>query len=100
MNTQRDIWECDDERTALWAADPGRAAMLAYLEVIAVWHEQVEAGIYWGVPALHRLPSTETSVLRAEPSTMRSRPSRYVRDDSAGHYVVPGQVRRLWQAAA
>ena len=102
MMAQREIWECDGERTELWASDSSRAAMLAYLEVLALWHEQVTAGIYWGVPALHRLPTRDSknNLLEFEPSTLRSRPARYNRDESAGSYTVPAEVRSRWLAVA
>ena len=98
MQAQQEIWEVDEQRAALWQSDPHRAAMLAYLDVVALWHEQVEQGMYWGIPALHRLPTDSYPV--AERSTQRSRPARYTRDDSAGQWLVPGEVRERWLAAA
>ena len=99
-----DIWNIDSERQALWSENPRRAAMLAYLEVVALWHDQVEQGIYWGVPALHRLAKPEQAatreVLAFEPSTLRSRPHRYSRDESASEYVVPVEIRERWLRAA
>lgn len=102
MNTNEQIWDCDDERLERWGDEPERAAMLAYLEVVALWHEQVEAGIYRGIPALHRLPAPAKSgdILEAEPSTLRSRPPRYTPDDSAGHWIVPPEVQERWLVAA
>lgn len=104
MANERCIWDIDTDRSRLWSEDPKRAAMLAYLEVIALWHEQVEDGIYWGIPALHRVANAEDQetreVLAFEPSTMRSRPAQYTPDESASEYVVPVEVRERWQAAA
>ena len=101
MSTATEIWACDDDRQQLWADDPGRAAFLAYLEVVALWHEQVVDGVYWGIPALHRLPSRPQPVSNSyECSTMRSRPPCYTRDSSAGQFEVPSEVRERWLAAA
>lgn len=102
MDTRtREIWDCDAQRLEVWEENPARAAMLAYLEVVSLWHEQVERGVYLGVPALHRLPAPAADRHGvAEPSTLRSRPSRYMPDQSAGHYVVPGQIRQRFLAAA
>lgn len=99
MSQQLEIWACDKEREDLWGAEPTRAAMLAYLEVVSLWHEQVEAGTYRGIPALHRVPES-SKLIEFEPSTQRSRPVRYQRDDSAGHWRVPDEVKQRFLVAA
>lgn len=103
MTTHNEIWNIDEDRGDLWESNSSRAALLAYLEVVALWHDQVEAGIYWGIPALHRLPQQKprpSNVLEFEPSTQRSRPIRYTRDSSAGEFVVPVEIMQKWAAAA
>ncbi len=97
MDHKSDIFDVDADRANLWLTDPERAAKLAYLDIVGLWHDQVEAGMYGGVPAVHRLP-----VLVADDgaSTQRSRPAQYTRDTSAGQWVVPGEIRRRWLAVA
>ena len=100
MQTHQEIWNCDAERAQLWTEDPQRAAMLAYLEVLSLWHEQVECGVYLGIPAMHRLPDDATRELRQESQTTPSGVVNPMAKTPAMGHVVPLAVHRVWLAAA
>ena len=101
MKSDIEIWSGDEDREDLWTQDPERAALLAYLDVVALWHEQVTEGVYRGVPAMHTLPAGQPNrSAKRECATSRSRPARFTRDDSAGQWVVPREVRSRWLASA
>lgn len=71
----------------LWETDPARAAKLAFLETSMMWQEQVEQGIFGGVPAL--------TLELAEDHT---RPLKVVLPDTdAGVHAVPDAVKRLFE---
>ena len=50
---ERHIWETDEEEARLWDEDPVRAARLAYLRLQCYWHDQVQSGVYRGIPVLN-----------------------------------------------
>lgn len=96
-----EIWTIGEGRKTLWENAPERAARMAYLQVLAMWHRQVEEGLYTGIPYLFddrfRWGDDEEE---DETPTMPSRPGRVERDESAGMWLVPGKIRTIYEAAA
>lgn len=71
----------------LWETDPARAAKLAFLETSMLWQEQVEQGIYTGVPGFE-----------FEMADDHTRPFKTVQPDTdAAVHAVPDAVRRLFE---
>ena len=97
-----EIWEIGEGREQLWKNHPARAARLAYLQVVALWHRQVEEGAYHGIPNLcgERYCWGERDEPDEAAATLPSRPVDFRRDESAGAWLIPGRIRRVYEGAA
>lgn len=101
----KQIWDTDAQQQDLWQQDPARAARMAYLELMLLWHDQVEQGDFKGIPALEAalvafpvVPSgqahgNDQCTVRSEPNPVRHAP-----DADAGVFAVPRELRARWRS--